>query len=231
MKYKNLTIIGTSHISIESVKKVEETIEGKKPDIVALELDKDRFYSLLNKKKGRRLSGVGMKGFLFGVIGAYVEKKLGKIVNVEPGSEMLAAIKLAKKHKIAVALIDQHISITLKRFSQTFSWKEKWNLIIDIFRGMFSKEKELEKIGLKSLDLTRVPEKKVIKKLIGFVKKRYPNIHNVLIKERNEVMSTNLAKLMVSRPKETIVAVIGAGHEEDILNQVKQKVYKYKKGT
>lgn len=228
MEYKNLIVIGTSHISIESVKNVEKTIEKEKPGMIALELDRDRLYALLNKGKKRSLRGIGFKGFLFALIGAYVEKKLGKIVNVKPGAEMLAAIKLAKKHKIKIALIDQHIVITLRRFSQTFTWKEKWHIVVDIFRGIFFKKQELKKIGLKELDLTKVPDKKVIRKLILFVKKRYPNIHKVLIKERNEVMSINLAKLMKIYPEEKIVAVVGAGHEDEIIDLVKQKLYKVK---
>ncbi len=226
MKYKNLVLIGTSHISIESVKNVEKVMADIKPNIVALELDKDRFYALLSKKKRYLMKGVGLKGFLFALIGAYVEKKLGKIVNVEPGSEMKTAIKLARERNAKIALIDQHIIVTLRRFSQTITWKEKWHFIVDIFRGIFARKKELEKIGLKSLDLTKVPEKKVIRKLISFVKKRYPNVYKVLIQERNDYMANNLVKLMKTHPKEKIFAVVGAGHEEAILSLVKQKLYK-----
>lgn len=228
MEYKNLKIIGTSHISIESIRNVERTIEQEKPGIIALELDKDRFHSLISKKKGRPLRGISLKGYLFALIGAYVEKKLGKIVNVEPGAEMLTAINLARKHNARIALIDQHISVTLKRISQTLSWAEKWHFIADIFIGIFAGKKELEKIGMKNLDLTKVPEKDVIRKLIIFVKKRYPNLYNVLIKERNEVMARNLAELMQKEPKTGILAVVGAGHEEELLRLVKQKEYKYR---
>ena len=34
MQYKNLTVIGSSHISIDSVKQVKETIESEKPGII-----------------------------------------------------------------------------------------------------------------------------------------------------------------------------------------------------
>lgn len=227
MRYRNLILLGTSHISIESIKNVEKTIKKEKPGIVAVELDKDRLVALFSKKRKKHsLKGVGLKGFLFAVIGAYVEKKLGSIVNVEPGSEMKTAIRLAKEQNAKVALIDQHITVTLKRFSQTFSWKEKWRLLVDIFRGIFFKKKELAKIGLKDFDLTKVPEKEVIRKLIDFVKNRYPNIYKVLVQERNEYMANNLAKLIERFPKEKIVAVIGAGHEEELLSLVKQKLYK-----
>ena len=38
MKYKNLNIIGTSHIAKQSLKEVEQHIEEKKPDIILLDL-------------------------------------------------------------------------------------------------------------------------------------------------------------------------------------------------
>ena len=51
MKYLNLTIIGTSHIARQSLQEVTATIEKEKPDIIALELDKRRFYALTHKVK------------------------------------------------------------------------------------------------------------------------------------------------------------------------------------
>ena len=53
---------------------------------------------------------VGIKGFLFAILGRWVSKKLGNLVGVKPGSEMLTAMKLAKKHKnlhVVYALSDK----------------------------------------------------------------------------------------------------------------------------
>jgi len=52
MKYRDLTIIGTSHIAKQSLDEVERAINVEKPDIIALELDRRRLYSLF-KKPGR----------------------------------------------------------------------------------------------------------------------------------------------------------------------------------
>ena len=109
MKYKNLTLIGTSHIAKQSLNDVENNITNLKPDIICLELDKKRAYALTNGiKKGKfsiqNIKKVGLKGYLFSIIGAYIEKKLGKKVGVSPGSEMLKAIELAKKNKIKSVL-------------------------------------------------------------------------------------------------------------------------------
>jgi len=225
MKYRNLTIIGTSHIARQSLEEVENAIEEGNPDIVAIELDKKRLYSLFKKTKSKiriyDVRRVGVKGFVFSLIGAWAEKKLGKLVGVAPGSEMKKAINLAKKHKMKIALIDQDIEITLKRFSKSLTWKEKWNFIVDIVKAVFLREKAIE------FDLTKVPDKKIIKKLIGKVKERYPNIYKVLIEERNVVMARNLKNIMEQNEDKKILAIIGAGHEEDIINLIKKPNISY----
>ena len=224
--YQNLTLVGTSHISQQSVQEVTQAIETIHPEIVALELDQTRFAGLLQKKK-RKISfsdilKIGVKGYLFALIGAYMQKKLGKIVNMEPGSEMKVAIELARAKKMKIALVDQPIEITLKRFSQEFTWKEKFRILADIFRGIFFRKKEMQKYGVVSFDLTKVPEEKLIQKLIKQLKKRYPNIYKVLVQERNEVLAKNLSELIKREPESKIVAVVGAGHETEIIKLIKK---------
>jgi len=226
VKYKNLTIIGTSHIAKQSLKQVEETIKKIKPEIVAIELDKKRYYSLThNVKRKLRFTDIrriGMKGYLFNLIGAWAEKKLGKMVGVSPGSEMIVAINLAKKQKAKLALIDQDIEITLRRLSKAFTFKEKWNFFVDVLKGLFFGKREMKKMGIKSMDLTKVPSKTLIKKLIKKVKERYPSLYRVLIEERNYVLAENLRYLIQENPDSKIVAIIGAGHEDAVLKLIKE---------
>ena len=77
IEYQNLTLIGTSHISPESVKQVRKVIKEIQPDFVALELDKGRLKSLLEKNKRRLrfkdIKRMGVKVFLFALFGAWVE--------------------------------------------------------------------------------------------------------------------------------------------------------------
>lgn len=219
MRYKNLKIIGTSHIAKQSINEVKESIKKENPEIIAIELDQKRLYSLFHKKKKSidisAIKKVGIKGFIFGLIGAWAENQLGKIVGVKPGSEMIAAVKLAKKRKIQLALIDQDIETTLKRLSQEITWKEKFNFITDLLKAAIFRKKEI------NFDLTKVPEKDMIKKLILKVKKRYPSIYTVLIKERNIIISKNLFSLMQHGKK--ILAIIGAGHEKEVLDMIKDR--------
>lgn len=224
MGTEKLILVGTSHIAKESIKKVEEIILKEKPQIVALELDRRRLFALLNEsteKKGkislRAIGKVGIKGFLFSLIGEYVEKKLGKLVGTKPGDDMKKAYEIAQKEKIRIALVDQDITITLKRLSKSITWKEKFRFLWDLIRSPFKKSKI-------PFDLNRVPSDAIIKKLVGEVKQRYPSVYRVLIEERNEIMGKNLARLMKKLPEEKIVAIIGAGHEKEIRDIVEKNI-------
>ncbi|MCX8146886.1 MAG: TraB/GumN family protein [Candidatus Woesearchaeota archaeon] len=226
MHYKNLTIIGTSHIAKQSIEEVKEAIEKFKPKIVAVELDPYRYEALKSRKKSKirfkDIFKVGIAGFFFALLGSWAQKKLGKIVSIEPGTEMLTAVRLAKNRGIGVSFIDQEIFVTLKKISKTITLKEEIRFIFDIFKSLLFGKREMKKLGLNDINLTRVPEKKLIKKLMEDLKKRYPNIYGVLVEERNKIMASKLINLMKANT-ENIVAVVGAGHEEDILNLIKEE--------
>jgi pheromone shutdown-related protein TraB len=222
MRFRNLIIIGTSHISAESIKKVEKTIAEERPGVVALELDRKRLFALLHPEKQglrfRDVKRVGFKGWLFSVVGAWVERRLGEQVGVSPGSEMLHAVRSAQNVGAKLSLIDQDIEVTLRRFSRALTAREKWRLLADMLKGVVFRKREFK------FDLSKVPEKKLIDKMIRQVRKHYPNVYKVLVEERNRVMAHRLAHIVLERPDEKIVAVVGAGHEDEILRLVKKEI-------
>jgi len=221
MKHKNIILLGTSHIATQSLKDVENAINKEKPDIIALELDKRRLYAMLQKKrpklKLRDIKHIGIKGFFFSLIGAWAERKLGEKTGVKPGDEMRKAFKMAKVRKIDIALIDQDIEVTLKKISKRLTWREKWNFVVDIFKAIILRKKEV------IFDLSKVPSANIIRKLTSKVRKRYPHIYEVLVVERNTIMAKNIARLVRNNPNKKILAIIGAGHEKEILDIVKEE--------
>jgi len=136
-------------------------------------------------------------------------------VGVAPGTEMIKAVTAAQQTGAKIALIDQDIEITLKKFSKALTWKEKLTFLGDVIKGVIFKK------GIK-FDLEKVPSQKVIRKLIEDVKKRYPNVYKVLVEERNEYMAKRLAILAKNHPEENIIAVLGAGHEREIHKLLKK---------
>jgi len=226
MNYKNLILIGTSHIASHSVESIKKAVAKEKPGIIAVELDNKRLQSLLHPGKPRlsmyMIRKVGIGGYIFALIGSWVQKKLGKSVGVAPGSDMLCAVQQAKKTKAKLALIDQDVEITLRRFSKHFKFKDKIHLLADILRGLFFRKREMKRLGLEKFDLNKVPPKTLIRKLIKELEKRYPGIYKVLIEERNVYMAARLKMIMDANPDTKILAVVGAGHAEDMMKIIKK---------
>ena len=128
---------------------------------------------------------------------------------------MKEAVKIARREKIEIVLIDQDIEVTLQRLSKAITWKEKFNFLADLFKALFIRKNEIE------FDLTTVPDKKIIRKLTSSLKERYPNFYKVLIEERNAVIAHNIRKLMMSNSKKILV-ILGAGHVDEVLELVKE---------
>jgi len=221
-KYKNLYLIGTSHISIESIKEVKKAFKTINPDILALELDKKRLLALISAKKTKlslkELKKLGLKAYLFNLLGAYAEKKLGSSVGIKPGTEMKIAYSLAKKQKAKIALIDQDIEITLKKLSSRLTWKEKFTFIKDILKALILRKQEIK------FDLRKVPSEEQIRIMIDKVKNSYPSFYLTLVKERNIYMAKALKTLIAHNKSRKILALIGAGHEKTLLSLIKKHV-------
>lgn len=234
---KVVHFIGTSHIAEESVKEIESFIEKEKPSIIAVELDKQRLKALLSNKRDRislknigLVKKIGFTGFVFAYIASFVQKKLGGMVKTQAGSDMLTAINLAKKHKLRVALIDQDVDKTLYTLSKEMTFREKMRLIGDVIKGLFTGEKEAEEWGIKGMDFKKVPQDKVVDKVIRKTKERYPSFYKTLVEDRNRFMIKKLVQLMARNPGEKILAVIGAGHKKEMEELLEEKIEKLKSG-
>jgi pheromone shutdown protein TraB len=225
MKYTqidNVILIGTSHIAKESVKNVAAVIKhfSKVGEVVVgVELDKYRFHALVRKEKRsympswQNVRAFGVAGTLFAMLAGYVSHKLGEQVGAQPGDDMLSAIFTAKKLDLTIALLDQPVQITLRRFSQAITWTEKFRFVGDVLQGLFFPRRMLEKYGVEHFDLAKVPSKKIIAQLVSHVETRYPNVYGVLIGERNRFMVRKIKNFQRKYPDKMIIAVVGAGHE------------------
>jgi pheromone shutdown-related protein TraB len=206
--YRNITLLGTSHIADDSIKEIQSFIKEDMPDIVALELDEGRLNSLLtNPKKPRMLDlirGLGIGGFLFYAVAESLQNSLGDQVGIKPGSEMKAAYEAALG-KASVALIDRDIRITLRRFSRRFRKRELLTMAGDFVRGLFKKN-EFE------IDISKVPSEGQISFMVDHIRKKYPSIYGVLIAERDRHMAEKLINMAIQHPDKKILAVVGAGH-------------------
>jgi pheromone shutdown-related protein TraB len=207
----NIILIGTAHISEESVNEVRQTIETYKPDIVAVELCQRRYDTITQKDKWENtpVSALIKSNNAYFMIAqtflSSIQRRLGEEYGVAPGSEMIAAMEEAKKHNIKVALVDRDITVTLKRAWRKMGVREKFRVIWEFLKAMIGYDEE----ELEELDLKELMKQDVISQMMEEFSKIAPSAATVLISERDQYIAQ---KIFDESKKGKIVAVVGAGH-------------------
>jgi len=205
---KEIHLVGTAHVSRESVDLVNQVINEKNPDTVCVELCKSRYESLIQKKTWQEANIFRVikekKAFLLlsNLILAYFQKKIGYKLGTKPGEEMMRAIEVAGGVGAHVHLADRDIRTTLAR---------TWRLM-----GLWTKIKLLAQIiissgGLESITEEQVEEMKkkdVLESLLSEIGEELPEVKHILIDERDQYLTYKIR----TAPGKKIVAVVGAGH-------------------
>ncbi len=211
-----IKIVGTAHVSQQSVDEVKGAIEDFKPDIVAIELDPARFAAIKKQGKDPSVSDVlevrNFNSLLVQWLLAYLQRKIGIDVGVEPGAEMKIAIEEAEKRSIPVALVDRDIRLTLLRFWSSLGFMEKlrmfWALVASIAEVDDGKE----------IDIESLKEQNVIDAVMEEFRKFSPNGARALIDERDAYIAHQLVLLKAQKPEGRILAIVGAGHRQGIVD-------------
>jgi len=206
-----IRIIGTAHVSKESVREVQEAIAEFSPDAVAVELDATRYAALKKQVQEASVESVlEAKTFtqlLVQWILAYLQRKIGLDVGVEPGAEMKAAVEEAEARHISIALIDRDIRITLRRFWHSLSFIEKIKMLYALVASVAS-------IDEQEIDVEELKKQDVIALAMEEFRNFSPNGARALIDERDAYLAHQIRRLSLSH--ERILVVIGAGHKEGI---------------
>lgn len=214
-----ITLVPTSHVARESLENVRKAIEEEKPECVAVELDVNRYYYIKERGGAGPMDMVGALGiptFLIYWILKKFQDYFGRRTGILPGSEMIEAVRIAREKGSDVALIDQRIEVTLYKLRK-ISLMGKLKLFKLMAMGMFGLAFPFGR-GEK-IDLNRVPPKKLVRQAMDYMKKELPEFYRVLVGQRNAVMARNLKHL--SEKYDSVVCVIGAGHEEGIRKLLK----------
>jgi len=217
-----IRIVGTAHVSQHSVDEVRTAIEEYKPDIVAIELDPSRFAALKKQARDPTVNDVlevkNFNSLLVQWLLAYLQRKIGFDVGVEPGAEMKAAIEEAEKRGLPIALVDRDIRVTLLRFWNSLGILEK----IKMFWALIASIAEVDNGG--KIDIESLKEQDVIDMVMEEFRKFSPNGARTLIDERDAFIAHQLILLKVQRPEGRVLAVVGAGHRQGISNYLDNPV-------
>jgi pheromone shutdown-related protein TraB len=211
-------LVGTAHVSRESVDEVVSVIREERPDQVGVEIGPTRYRTMTQKQSWASLNiyQVIRQKKVFFLLGNYVlasfQKRLGLDLGVKPGEEMMAAINTAKEENIPFSLCDREIQVTLKRAWSRAGFWGKNKLLAALLSSAFSRQK------LSAEQIEELKEKSALEGMMEELADYLPSVKEVLIDERDRFLATKI----FNSTGEKVVAVVGAGHIKGIIQWLKK---------
>ena len=205
---REIILVGTAHISKESMEEVDKTVRDTLPDCVAVELDEQRYESIKSPEAWKNLDIVKVlkekRGFIMLanlVLGSF-QRRMGADVGVKPGDEMRSALTVSEELGIPVAMVDRPIQTTLRRAWAKNSLWGKLKLLSALFAAAFEKE-EISAEQIESLKSSNEMDS-MMDELAGYL----PTVKEVLIDERDRYLAAHIWNCKGKK----VLAVLGAGH-------------------
>jgi pheromone shutdown-related protein TraB len=215
-----VVLLGTAHVSRASAEEVREQLDSGDYDAVAVELCNSRYLSLIDPDAITRMD-------LFQVIregkasmvaaqlalSAY-QQRLAEQFNIEPGAEQRQAIAQAQKHGLPVLLIDRDIGVTLRRVVANVSWWKRAGLVGGLLASVLSREDVGEE------EIEKLKEGDMLETTFSEFAAERKDLFDPLIAERDRYMAARILKERSEHGYRNILAVIGAGHQKGIAEQL-----------
>lgn len=216
----DVSILGTAHVSPESVSDVESFFEkGKGPDGVAVELCSSRFENIRNPDRWKNQDLVKViKEKKIGLLASSLilssfQKKIGETTGVKPGQEMITACDLAEENGAELYLADRDIQTTLSRaWGMVGIWSKLW-LTSTLMASLIVKE------DVDPEEIEKMKQEDVLTDLFSQLPSRYDSVKNVIIDERDSYLAEMIRRSAVdvkAKGGKTLLAVVGAGHLKGI---------------
>jgi pheromone shutdown-related protein TraB len=211
-------LVGTAHISQESVDTVNEVIRAENPDTVCVELDEQRYRALSNPRHWESLNLIqvlkqGQAPFLLANLAlASFQKRMGLQTGVKPGAELAAAAATAEELGIEIQLVDREIRTTLLRAWRKAGFWKKMTLISTLIASMFDSQE------LNEEELAKLRQSDTLTAMLDEMADVLPTVKTILVDERDAFMAHKISK----SPGEKIVAIVGAAHMPGILKKLGQ---------
>lgn len=216
---KEFILIGTAHVSKHSAQQVKEVIEAERPDSVCVELDKQRYQSVIdgNKWKDMDIFKVIKEKkatlLLMNLAISSFQKRMAKQFGINAGQEMIQGVESAKEIDAELVLADRDIQVTFSRIWGGIGLMGKFKLLTQVVAGIFSKESITEE------ELEKMKTQDTIETMLNEFTEAFPKLKIPLIDERDQY----LAQKIKDAPGNKIVAVLGAAHVPGIKEEIKKE--------
>lgn len=223
---KEIVLVGTAHVSQESVETVRRIIDEERPEAVCVELDEQRHKALRDKQWWQSLNlfeviRKGQAPFLIAnlILSSY-QRRLGQATGVKPGTELAEAANCAEERNMAVHLVDRPIRATLLRaWRKTGFWK-KMTLLGELMVSLLPGGGGEDAVEMNEDELRRLREQGALAVMLDEMGQHLPVIKQVLVDERDMYMAHGIRQAEGKK----IVAVVGAAHLPGITRHLQANI-------
>lgn len=215
---KEYILIGTAHVSKHSAEQVKEVIEAEKPDSVCIELDEQRYQTIMNGSKYddmdifKVIKQNKATLLLMNLAISSFQKRMAKQFGINAGQEMIQGIESAKEVGADLVLADRDIQTTFSRIWHNVGWWGKMQLLTQVIASIFSNETITEE------ELEKMKSQDMISSVLSEFTESFPRLKTPLIDERDQYLSQKIKEA----PGEKVVAVLGAAHVPGITEEIKK---------
>ncbi|MBC3798193.1 TraB/GumN family protein [Acetobacterium tundrae] len=217
---KEIILIGTAHVSKNSVTEVRETIEKEQPDSICIELDQQRYDSIEQKDAWSNTDIVQIikskrAGFMFvNILLSNYQRKLAEQFGIESGQEMMEGIACAKEYGAELVLADRSIQVTFNRIWRGCSFWEKIKVIFSIALSVVDDEEITEE------DLESLKSEDMLTAALSEMGSAFKGVKEYLVDERDQYLSQKIK----NAPGDKVVAVLGAAHIPGIKEAINKDI-------
>lgn len=213
---KQIILVATAHVLKQSAELIKKVIHEERPDSVCVELDEERYQSILNPKAWENTDIIQVikskkVGFLLAnlILGSY-QKRIAKDLDTVAGQEMLEGISSAKETGAQLVLADRSIQTTFTRIWRKLNLWDKSKLLFDLLVS------EDDDKSLSNDDVSELLKTDVLASVTAQVREKFPKIADILISERDQY----LAHMIKEAPGKTVVAVLGGAHVPGVTQEI-----------
>lgn len=216
---KEYILIGTAHVSKHSAEQVKEVIEAEQPDSVCVELDEQRYQSIIEGSKWKQMDIIQVikekkaSLLLMNLAISSFQNRMADQFGIKAGQEMIQGIESAKETGAELVLADRNIQITFARIWGNLGLKGKSLLLSQVIASIFTKDTITEE------ELEKMKNQDTINAILNEFTESFPRLKKPLIDERDQY----LAQKIKDAPGEKIVAVLGAAHVPGIKEEIKKE--------
>jgi pheromone shutdown protein TraB len=200
------------HTDLESVEHVRQVVRDIRPEVVAVELDHERYKLLTSPQSDAenpvlQTTGDSAQDLMQQL--AILEKSLGEMTGSNIGDEMLAAIEEGRAIDAKIALVDRPMQATVQAMM-----KVPLNELYGMFNSLPDAAQDIENGGATDI-LETLKKDGAISEIMNQFQAEFPGLTKALINERDEYVAKAL-HFILNDTKGKIVAVLGAGHIEGV---------------